>query len=212
MCKEQRSAVRSIRGKQGRLGDVCASDTVREWKRYTDPLGFIFPLMISLMKKRSIRFFHSQACSMWTKLYFHKWQISLTRSPFLTCSHSFCGEVSSHEGVEWRYSQRESARRLKMEHHIYPPAHYKRYVLPPSLSPSKEEGVFDVKLVDDPLCILLFWQFRHWREHFNECQPGTGHSLQFAWIPMIQSSYVSVQDAVRAKGLKKWLTLHTATF
>jgi len=56
VAREQRSAVKSIKEKQGRLGGcVC----VREWKRYKDPLGFIFPLKISFMKKeRCIHFFH----------------------------------------------------------------------------------------------------------------------------------------------------------
>lgn len=40
---------------------MCVRYTVREWKRYKDPLGFIFPLKTSFMKKeRHIHFFHTQ--------------------------------------------------------------------------------------------------------------------------------------------------------
>lgn len=59
---------------------------------YLSPEGFLHEKRKK--QKRRIRFFHSQTCSMWTELYFHKLQIALTLSSFLTF---FCGEAPWNE-------------------------------------------------------------------------------------------------------------------
>lgn len=82
VAREQRSAVRSIREKQGRLGGcVCE----RYWERVEEILwGLSFPWRFPSQKKKDASI--SFTANMWTKLYFHKLQISLAQSPFLAFS------------------------------------------------------------------------------------------------------------------------------